>query len=191
MVDIPLVLLVFISLETVIKQLQWNVKESINLHTLLDSFIYHIRSALTEELIFRGALLFILIRRFGYTLSLWSMALIFGVYHVFSYNMIGSPIVPLLYIVLSTGLMGYVLGYAYFKSGSILLPLGIHTAWNFVNSLFYQHTPYANLIFESPNFHHASELDQTIYALLLGFVAPLAILLLIRSIKWNGKTPFN
>ncbi|EKD51401.1 MAG: hypothetical protein ACD_62C00265G0007 [uncultured bacterium] len=40
-------------------------------------------------------------------------------------------------IVISTFLSGMLLNYAYFYSGNLYLPIGIHFGWNFFNSLLF------------------------------------------------------
>jgi membrane protease YdiL (CAAX protease family) len=61
-----------------------------------DSFIYHLKSALTEDLAFRGALLYILIKKIGVQKGFFLSAITFGIYHWFSYGMINGPIIPLI-----------------------------------------------------------------------------------------------
>ncbi|MFA0964725.1 CPBP family intramembrane glutamic endopeptidase [Roseivirga sp. BDSF3-8] len=91
---------------------------------------------LTEELIFRGAVLFILLRRIGKSNALLLSAAAFGVYHWFSFGLWGN-VVPMVVIFTGTGLMGYALALAYYKTESVALPVGIHLGWNFtLNTVF-------------------------------------------------------
>jgi membrane protease YdiL (CAAX protease family) len=61
-----------------------------------DSFIYHLKSALSEDLVFRGILLYILIKKIGIQKGGVLSAITFGIYHWFSYKMINGPIIPLI-----------------------------------------------------------------------------------------------
>ena len=89
--------LLMIAIESYVLSVEWHQNESINFYTIVKSFVYHLRSALTEDLIFRGALLYILIQRIGSQKSLLVSALCFGVYHVFSYGMTEEQIIHSIY----------------------------------------------------------------------------------------------
>ena len=53
-------------------------------------------------------------------------AIVFGVYHIFSYGMTGDKIIPILYVTLITGFTGYVWAYTFYKTKSVMLALGFH-----------------------------------------------------------------
>jgi hypothetical protein len=108
--------------------------------------MYHLRSALTEDLVFRGAILYILIQRIGATKALWLSAIIFGVYHWFSYGIIGERIVLLAYVFVVTGFTGYVWAYTFYKTKSIMLGLGFHLGYNLIMSFFFESQPFGELI---------------------------------------------
>ena len=52
---------------------------------------YLFRSVMYEDLLFRGALLYILIKRLGPVKATLISATAFGIYHWFSYGVIGQP----------------------------------------------------------------------------------------------------
>lgn len=114
------------------------VNEDAGFPLILSMFWWDFRSVLTEELLFRGALLFILIKRLGVQKGILISAIAFGVYHWFSFGIIGN-IVPMVVVFIGTGLMGYAWALAFAKTQSIFLPLGLHLGWNFtLNTIFSQ-----------------------------------------------------
>ena len=65
MVFVMLITLLSIYIETLVLKVDWKMQSSINYQSIFDAFVYHIRSALTEDLVFRGAILYMLINRLG------------------------------------------------------------------------------------------------------------------------------
>lgn len=142
-----LLCLLMIMVETYILNVKWEQKEVIDYNLIFQSFVYHIRSALTEDLVFRGAILYILIQRIGSNKAIILSAFCFGVYHVFSYGMMGEGIIPIVYVILVTGFTGYVWAYTFYKTKSIMLGLGFHLGYNFLMTFFYESYPYGELVF--------------------------------------------
>ncbi len=99
-----------------------------------------LKSVLFEEFIFRGALLFIAIKKLGSQNACIFSAAIFGVYHWFSYSAFGNP-GQMMIVFLMTGLIGYVLALAFAKTGSIYLPIGLHLGWNLANIILFSKGP--------------------------------------------------
>ena len=149
LVFIMLITLLNIYIETIVLKIDWQLKTSIKYNQIFNALIYHIRSALTEDLLFRGAILYILISRLGAKWGILISALCFGAYHVFSYGMTGERIIPILYVILITGFTGYVWAYTFYKTNSILLALGFHLGVNLMNTFFFESQPYGELIFEA------------------------------------------
>lgn len=56
----------------------------------------------------------------------------FGVYHWFSYGIIGNPVMMAFVFVL-TGAFGFMLAVAFATTKSIALPIGLHLGWNVVS----------------------------------------------------------
>lgn len=100
------------------------------------SFSYVLKAVIFEELIFRGALLYILIIRIGSVKAIIISAISFGIYHWFSYGIIGKAI-PMLQAFLMTGIMGYLFALAYKKTRSVLLPFAIHFGINFTGMILF------------------------------------------------------
>lgn len=145
-IAISLILLINIYQETLIRNLVWKTNE-FEYATIWNAFVYHLRSALTEDLIFRGALLYILIKRIGAYKAILLSSIIFGVYHWFSYGILQERFILLFYIFLITGCNGFVWGYAFHKTKSIMLGLGFHVGSNLLMSCFYEAQPYGEIMF--------------------------------------------
>ena len=123
-------------LEAYLSEYQWLVNDQMNSILLLQMFRWDIQSVLTEELIFRGALLYLLLHKIGTRKSILLSAVAFGVYHWFSYGVLGN-VMAMVVVLIGTGLMGYAWAWAYAKTRTILLPIGLHLGWNVTyNTLF-------------------------------------------------------
>ncbi|UUC45999.1 CPBP family intramembrane glutamic endopeptidase [Flavobacterium cerinum] len=102
----------------------------------VNSVVYIIRAVVFEELIFRGALLYILIRKLGNQKAIIISSIAFGVYHWFSWNAFGSPL-QMVFIFLSTGSVGYIFALAFAQSKTIYLPLALHFGTNFSTMILF------------------------------------------------------
>jgi membrane protease YdiL (CAAX protease family) len=98
---------------------------------LLSMLRWDLASVLVEELLFRGIALYLLIKYLRWRQALLVSAAAFGIYHWFTFGVLGSP--PAMVVVfIVTGFMGYVFGLAYYRTSSLMLPIGIHLGWNVV-----------------------------------------------------------
>ena len=88
-----------------------------------------IKAAVFEELIFRGAILYLLIKRLGIIWACVLSSIAFGIYHWFSYDMFGRGLIPMIYVFLITGAGGWMFAYAFAKTKSLYAPLGLHFGW--------------------------------------------------------------
>lgn len=177
-----------IYVETLILSVEWQLESAINYQSILDALGYHLRSALTEDLVFRGAILYILIQRLGLQKAILISAFFFGIYHVFSYGMLGGSIVPIIYIILVTGATGYVWAYTFAKTNSIMMPLGFHLGWNFIISLFFTSQPYGELVFTELSRVNLSEWNGLYFSIFKGLFPPLITLLFVKLLlKSNFK----
>jgi len=82
------------TLEMLLRSSKWYVNENNNASLILNMFRWDFISVLTEELVFRGTLLFILINRLGSEKGVLISAIAFGVYHWFSFGIFGN-LVPM------------------------------------------------------------------------------------------------
>ncbi len=187
-VFIALITLSMICIQTVVKSVSWEQKP-VNYGLIYEAFIYHLRSALTEDLVFRGAILYILISRLGAKWGILISALCFGVYHVFSYGMTGGAIIPIIYVILVTGFSGYVWAYSFDKTKSILFALGLHLGSNLVLTLFFPLQPYGELLFTELSRVDLTEWHRLYYSIFKGFYPPIMTLIFLKLLlKSNFKT---
>lgn len=135
-------------LEAYLQSSRWLINENITSGVILESFWWDVKSVLTEELLFRGALLFILMRRIGDQKGIIISAVAFGVYHWFSYGVLGN-VMAMIFVFIGTGLMGYAWAWAFSKTKSILLPFGLHLGWNFVYNSIFSKGPLGEMLFVS------------------------------------------
>lgn len=135
-------------------------------------------SALFEELLFRGALLYILIRRIGPAKAVLISAVAFGLYHWIVVGIHSLPQMILLF--LSMAWMGYALARSFVVTGSILVPLALHYASNFIGADIFGDS--SQVFVHAPGAH-----PSTIVVLLLlaihNFAYPLVVLWWLKNIK--------
>jgi membrane protease YdiL (CAAX protease family) len=97
---------------------------------------WHLRSVVYEELIFRGALLYLLILKFGTLRACLVSAAAFGIYHWFTFGALGNP-VHMLVVFLLTGYYGLVFAWSFARTRSLYLPIGLHFGWNLVQAVMF------------------------------------------------------
>lgn len=178
---VVLLYLLSIYIERFVLNVEWKMNESINYTFMFKSFIYHVRSALTEDLVFRGAILFILINRLGAKWALLISALLFGLYHMFSYGMTSDEIIPIVYVIIITGFTGYVWAYTFCKTQSIMMALGFHIAYNFTMSLFYEAVPHDQIIFEEVSKSTLIDWNWLFYNLIKGLLPSVLTLVFVKQ----------
>ena len=165
--------------ESLFKSSTWVMNEKISSQIILKAFWWDLKSVLTEELIFRGAILYILIQKIGSNKGILISAIAFGIYHWFSFGVIGN-IMAMIIVFIGTGLMGYAWAWAFAKTKSIMLPLGFHLGWNFIHNTIFSKGPLGELVLSS---HGGNELSD--WASLLNFVlglilVPVLLLIYVR-----------
>ena len=143
---IAIIVSINIHIAAIFEKTQW-VTTQVDYSMLWNAFVYHLRSALTEDLVFRGAILYILIKRIGATKAILISAAFFGLFHWFSYGILNERWILLAYVFVVTGFTGYVWAYTFHKTKSIMLALGFHVGYNLTMSCFFEAQPYGNLFF--------------------------------------------
>ena len=185
---IALISLISIYIETLVLKTKWQLN-TINFSTLASSFWYHLKSALTEDLVFRGALLYVLIHKIGSNKAILLSAIVFGIYHWFSYGIINERLIVLIYVFLITGFTGYVWAYSFFKTKSMMLGLGFHLGVNFINSCFFESQPYGQLLFEEITKLSLRDWNWLWFNLFKGlFPSIMTLLFVIQYLKQQSKT---
>lgn len=174
LVTVSIIVLINIYVETQTQQVVWK-QNVVNYASLWNAFVYHLKSALTEDLFFRGAILYLLIKRIGASKAILVSATIFGIYHWFSYGILHERPMLLAYVFLVTGFTGYVWAYTFHKTKSILLALGFHLGYNFIMSCFYESQPYGEIVFLAVSKIELSGWNEFFYSMFRGLFPPLAM----------------
>jgi membrane protease YdiL (CAAX protease family) len=163
----------------------WTINSSFTPAKFLSGGWWTMQSVLYEELIFRGALLYIAIQKIGEKRAIWLSAICFGVYHWFSMGAFGNWVV-MAYLFVGTGIMGYIFALAFTKTKSLFLPIGLHFGWNLINNIVFSQGPNGDqlLIIKRGDFLNMME---SIIVMLIQFVAfPLVAYVYIKSAKSAG-----
>ncbi|WP_104381611.1 CPBP family intramembrane glutamic endopeptidase [Sphingobacterium sp. HMA12] len=150
----------------------WIYNKQMSIQVLFNSIWWILKSVLFEEFIFRGALLYIAINRIGAMWACMLSAISFGVYHWFSYGSFGNPL-QMLIVLLMTGSFGWVLAFAFKKTGSIYLPIAIHLGWNLVNIFVFSNGPLGPQLMIKANANHLEGLMSLFTFLFQIFALPL------------------
>lgn len=123
------------------KEITYQVNPDFGIGSILNGSFWVLKAVIFEELVFRGALLYLLISYVGIVKACLLSALVFGVYHWFSYEVFGSRLVLMIYILLVTGSGGWMFAFAFAKTKSLFAPTGLHLGWNLVTALVFSSGP--------------------------------------------------
>jgi len=165
--------------ESLLKTSIWVLNEKVTSQIILNAFWWDFKSVLTEELIFRGALLYILIQKIGANKGILISAIAFGIYHWFSFGVLGN-ILAMILVFIGTGLMGYAWALAFAKTKSIMLPLGFHLGWNFVHNTIFSKGPLGALVFTSQGGNELSDWTSLVNFTLGLVLVPILLLIYLR-----------
>lgn len=114
----------------------YTVNHSLSFITILLNIGYQIRTVLTEELIFRGAVFYILLQKIGNKKAIVFSSILFGLAHCLNVEIWKNP----LQLLLAFGfpfLMGLVLAFGFVKTQSIIVPFAIHFGWNLTQNYIF------------------------------------------------------
>lgn len=114
----------------------WILNPSLDWELFINGSWYNIKSVLYEELIFRGVIFYLLIKKWGGTKAIFISATAFGIYHWFTYEIFNDP-VKMMWIFLITFSAGFVYALGYYRTKSLYAPIGMHFGWNFVQSFIF------------------------------------------------------
>jgi uncharacterized protein len=128
----------------------WTVNNDFSLKNFLSSTGWTINSVIFEELIFRGALLYLLIQKTNERTGCFVSAIAFGIYHWFSFGVLGNPIL-MIYVFISTGVWGIMFAFAFAKTKSLYLSTGLHMGWNLFNIVVFSQGPLGHQFLISSN----------------------------------------
>jgi hypothetical protein len=125
---------------------QWELNPAMSTTLIVKGAWWNLTSVLYEELIFRGVILYILIRRIGVWKGIILSSIAFGIYHWFSFNQLGN-FQQMTITFFTTGIFGLLLAYAYHRTSSLYVPIAIHFGWNFTHGFLFSQGPIGNGIF--------------------------------------------
>lgn len=164
-------------LEVALKSSEWHLNKEIDTVQILRMSFWDLKSVITEELIFRGAILYILIQKLGTLKGIWISSIAFGLYHWFSFGILGS-IIPMIVVFTGTGLIGYAWALSFSKTKSIAMPIGFHFGWNFTFNTIFSNGPLGNglLLSESNN------IISDWFSLIGLWVVPIIVLLFVKIV---------
>lgn len=165
-------------LDSALTGTRWELATDVSFMAVAEMLWWNVKSVVFEELLFRGALLYIVIQKFGSRLGIGLSAVVFGMYHWFSFGVFGS-IMPMVVVFFMTALTGLVWAYAFSETKSIALPIGLHLGWNFTFNSVFSNGPLGEQIFV-----RASEPVQAMneFGLLTYFVLPNVIVPLLTYV---------
>ena len=124
-----------------IKEIHYQLNPEYGVGPLLSGSFWVLKAVVFEELVFRGALLYLLIKWIGPIRACLLSSFVFGIYHWYSYEVFDRGLVVLLYILLVTGAGGWMFSFAYAKTGSLYAPIGLHLGWNLVAAVVFSSGP--------------------------------------------------
>lgn len=151
----------------------WRLNPAADAALLGRSVRWNVNSVLYEELLFRGYLLYQAVRWLGARRAVLLAAAAFGVYHWFSYGIVGNPVM-MAFVFALTGAFGFMLALAFARTKSIALPIGLHLGWNLVSYVGFSTGPLGPGLLVPGN--GAARLEATgLPNLLLDMVLPLVL----------------
>ena len=118
----------------------WQLEPDYTGALAVEQLRWNVNSVLYEELLFRGYLLYQAVRLLGARRAVLLDAAVFGVYHWFSYGVLGQ-IVPMVFVFLLTASFGLMLALAFTRTGSVAAPIGLHFGWNSVSYMVFSGGP--------------------------------------------------
>ncbi|MES2456040.1 MAG: CPBP family intramembrane glutamic endopeptidase [Bacteroidota bacterium] len=114
----------------------YHLKANYTPTAFIDALLYVFRAVVFEELIFRGAILYVLIKKLGYQKAVLISSIAFGIYHWFSWNAFGNP-GQMAIIFFTTASGGYLFALAFAKSRTMYLPAALHFGANFSTMILF------------------------------------------------------
>ncbi len=164
---------------------KWLINPLLNTSLVFKSIWWHLKSVLFEELIFRGVIFYILIKRLGTIKAIIISAAAFGIYHWFSQEVIGNP-VQMIITFLITATMGLVYAYGYAKTFSLYIPCAIHLGWNITQGLIFSNGVNGNGVFILARQQNPVTVSYAVYYSIIWIPLLSAVLInyfLLRRIK--------
>ena len=167
---------------------QWELNPKLSANLVLTGIWWNVKSVLFEELIFRGVLFYILIKKLGHTKAIIISAIAFGMYHWFSHEVFGNPVqMAITFIV--TGTMGLVYAYSYTKTFSLYYPIAIHLGWNVTSSVIFSKGILGDQLFTQVKPVPEVQVGYFVYFCIAFIPLLSAILINYFMVKWLKQEP--
>ena len=155
------------------KEVTYVLNPDYGIGKMLGGSFWVVQAVIFEELVFRGALLYLLIRYIGLIKACLISSIVFGVYHWFSYGVLGSRLILMIYIFLITGAGGWMFAFAFAKTKSLFAPTGLHLGWTIVTAIVFSAGPIGNqLLIEQGEAIQTNDWDTLIFFTLQAIIAP-------------------
>lgn len=166
----------------------WILNPSLNWQLTLNSIWYNLKSVIYEELIFRGALFYILIKRLGGKKAILISSISFGIYHWFTYEVLNNPM-QMFWVFVITSSAGYIYALGYFKTNSLYAPIGMHFGWNIVQSFIFSAGNIGSGLFVQKLPVPQIQVSYFVYYLISFLHLFLFILVFVFIFRERNKTP--
>lgn len=115
---------------------EYALNQSLTTEVFFTEIGKQIRTVLTEELMCRGVLLYILIKKIGQTKALFFSSLFFAALHGLN-SEIWRNGTQMILVFIFTFAMGLLLAYSYARTYSLLMPFAIHLGWNLTQNFIF------------------------------------------------------
>lgn len=163
---------------------RWEMNPHFTPELLIDGIWYNIKSVLFEELIFRGVIFYILIKRLGVINAIIISSAAFGIYHWFSFGILGNP-VQMIIVFIITALAGVLFAYGYAKTFSLYIPCAIHLAWNFTRNFIFSDGNIGNGVLVKAEAHHTSTVSYFVFYFVS--YSPMIVMLIVNFLLLKRK----
>ena len=155
------------------KEIGYRLNPDYGVGRMVGASLWVLKAVVLEEVVFRGALLYMLIRGIGVVRACLVSSVLFGVYHWFSYGVFGSRLILMAYVFLVTGAGGWMFAYAFARTRSLYAPTGLHLGWNLVAAIVFSSGPVGEqLLLAQGEPVETNDLDTLVFFLLQAVVAP-------------------
>lgn len=166
----------------------WVLNKQVTGKSVLESSRWTLISVLYEEFIFRGALLYIAINKIGVIKACILSAVSFGIYHWFTFNVFGNPFMMVITF-LMTAIVGFSWAFAFAKTSSIYLPIGLHFGWNLFYTVVFSNGNFGQAIFVRINGNQLQGVSSWLVFLFQVFALPLLTLWYLNRLSKKQKLP--
>jgi len=168
----------------------WILNKQVSAETILERSRWNLVSVLYEELIFRGALLYIAIKKIGITKACVFSAICFSIYHWFTFNVFGNPFMMVITF-LMTAIVGFSWALAFAKTKSLYLSIGLHFGWNLFNTVVFSKGTSGQTIFVRMNDNQLQGLSSLLVFIFQVFALPLLTFWYLDRLSKKQKLGIN